>query len=77
MSADPTGSPVVRPTALYRVTLYGSAWHVVRPEKSLAHAFTGLDQALAFVRADSDGAEASVELLVDGLYMLKRISPVR
>ena len=62
---------------LYRIALFGSAWHVMRPQGCLAHAFTGLDQALAFVRADSDGAEASVELLVDGLYMLKRISPVR
>ena len=73
----PLDSPIARATPLYRVALYGSAWHVVRPEKSLAHAFTGLDQALAFVRADSDGAEASVELLVDGLYMLKRIGPTR
>ena len=71
------GSPAARATPLYRVTLYGSAWHVVRPGKSLAHAFTGLDQALAFVRADSDGAEASVELLVDGLYMLKKVDPAR
>ncbi len=63
--------------ALYRIALYGSAWHVVRPQGSLAHAFTDLDQAFAFVRTDCDGAEVSVELLVDNFYMLKQIPRAR
>jgi hypothetical protein len=68
-------SHVVRPKlALYRIALFGSAWHVVRPHGSLAHAFTDLDQAFAFVRTDCDGAEASVELMVDNFYMLKQIA---
>ena len=66
--------PVVRPKpVLYRIVLYGSAWHVVRPQGSLAHAFTDLDQALAFVRDDSGRAEVSVELMVDNFYMVKQI----
>jgi hypothetical protein len=69
-------SPVARPTpALYRITLWGSAWHVLRPHGSLAHAFTDLDQAFAFVRTDCDGVEASVELMVDNFYMVKQIGP--
>ncbi len=72
------GSSVGRPNLpLYRITLFGSAWHVVRPQGSLAHAFTDLDQAFAFVRTDSDGAEVSVELMVDSLYMVKQIGPAR
>ncbi len=72
------GSPVARPKPpLYRITLFGSAWHVVRPLGSLAHAFTDLDQAFAFVRTDCDGAEVSVELMVDNLYMVKQIGPAR
>ena len=70
------GSPVVRPTPpLYRISLYGLAWLVVRPQGSLPHAFTDLDQAFAFVRTDSDGAEVSVELMVDNFYMVKQIGP--
>jgi hypothetical protein len=71
-------SPVVRPRpTLYRIALYGSAWHVVRPQGSLAHAFTNLDQAFAFVRNDCGDVEVSVELLVDNFYMLKQITPTR
>jgi hypothetical protein len=68
----------VRPTPpLYRIALYGSAWHVLRPQGSLAQAFTDLDQAFAFVRTDCDGVAASVELLVDDFCMVKQIGPVR
>jgi hypothetical protein len=62
---------------LYWIALFGSAWHVVRPQGSLAHAFTDLDQAFAFVRTDSDGVEVSVELMVDNFYMVKQIGPSR
>jgi hypothetical protein len=68
---------VQRTPPLYRIALYGSAWHVLGPQGSLPHAFTDLDQAFAFVRTDCDGVEASVELLVDNLYMLKKIGPAR
>ena len=71
-------SHVARPKpALYRIALVGSAWHVVRPQGSLAHAFTDLDQAFAFVRTECGGVEASVELMVDNFYMLKQIGPAR
>jgi hypothetical protein len=72
------GSQVVRSKpALYRIALYGSAWHVMRPQGVLAHVFTDLDQALAFVRTECGDVGASVELLVDNFYMLKQINPAR
>jgi hypothetical protein len=70
------GSHVSR-QPLYRIALYGSTWLVVRPQGSLPHGFTDLEGAFAFVRTDSDGMEASIELLVDNLYMLKQIGPAR
>jgi hypothetical protein len=70
------GLPAARSTLpLYRITLCDEAWHVVRPHASLAHAFADLDQAFAFVRTDSDGAEATVELLIDNFYIVKQVGP--
>ena len=62
---------------LYRITLCGQAWHVVRPRASLAHAFADLDQAFAFVRTDCGGAEATVELLIENFYMVKQVGSGR
>jgi hypothetical protein len=72
------GAHAARPTPpLYRITLCDQAWHVVRPQATLAHAFADLDQAFAFVRTDSDGAEATVELLIDNFYMVKQVGSAR
>ena len=67
-----------RPTAaLYRITRCDQAWHVLRPQSSLAHGFADLDRAFEFVKSDCDSGEATVELLVDNLYMLKPLGPGR
>jgi hypothetical protein len=72
------GIHAVRTTLpLYRITLCEQAWHVVRPRASLAHAFADLNQAFAFVRTDCDGAEATVEVLIENFYMVKQVGSAR
>jgi hypothetical protein len=57
----------------YRITLSDHSWQVMRPHGSMPHAFDELDDALEFVRKDSDGLAEIVELLVGSVYMVKRI----
>jgi hypothetical protein len=57
----------------YRITLVGVEWHVRRPYASLSHAFAGLEQAESFVRNDSGGTATFVEILAEGLYMVKEL----
>lgn len=68
IAARPKGPP-------YRITMVDRGWQVLRPHASLAHAFDDIDAALSFVRNDSCGSEATVEILSGTLYMLKRITP--
>jgi hypothetical protein len=57
----------------YRIIQADEGWHVFRPNRSLPHTFVQLDDALAFVQRDSDGAAELVELLVGQIYMVKRL----
>jgi len=57
----------------YRITLVGVEWHVRHPHASLSHAFSGLDQAETFVRNDSAGTATFVEILAEGIYMVKEL----
>lgn len=63
-----------RTISCYRITLVGDAWHVVRPARILAHAYDDLDQAMEFVRKDCGEAGATVELLADGVYIVKQVA---
>lgn len=57
----------------YRITLVGEAWHVMRPHASVPHAFVKLDDAEAFVRSDSGGTAAFVEVVAGNTYMVKQL----
>jgi hypothetical protein len=57
----------------YRITLVGVEWHVRRPQASLSHAFAALEQAEMFVRNDSAGKATFVEIVADGMYMVKQL----
>ena len=70
-------SPSQRKSAPYRITLVGVEWHVRRPHASLSHAFAGLDQAETFVRNDSAGTATFVEILAEGIYMVKDLRSER
>ncbi len=60
---------------LYRIILVDHAWHVRRPRAAMAHAFDNIDDAMTFVRNDSDGTAEFVELMADNTYMVKRLEP--
>jgi hypothetical protein len=60
---------------LYRITLVDNAWHVRRPRAPMAHAFDDIDDAMAFVRSDSDGRAEFVELMAANTYMVKKLGP--
>lgn len=61
----------------YRLTLVEDRWHLMRPNASMPRAFDKLDDALAFVGIDNDGASAIVEIRAEGTYMVKRFLPHR
>jgi len=69
--ASARGRPGPTEESPYRITLVGVEWHVRRPHASLSHAFAGLDQAETSVRKDSAGTATFVEILADGIYMVK------
>ena len=60
-------------TPLYRITLVDKAWHVRRPRAAMDHSFESIDDAMMFVRNDSDGAAEFVELVADNTYMVKKL----
>ena len=62
-----------RNTPPYRITLVGNEWHVRRPHASLSHAFGGFGQAETFVRNDSAGTATFVEIMAEGIYMVKEL----
>lgn len=57
----------------YLITLVGTEWHVTRPNATMDHAFSCLDEAEAFVRRDSAGQATYVELIADSTYMVKQL----
>jgi hypothetical protein len=73
-SRHPAG-PQKRPP--YRITLVEHEWHVTRPNASLSHAFAGLEQAEIFVRNDSGGKATFVEIVAEGMYMVKQLQSGR
>ena len=79
MKAQPrhAAGPSQQKSPPYRITLVGVEWHVRRPHASLSHAFAGLDQAETFVRNDSAGTATFVEILAEGIYMVKDLRPRR
>lgn len=62
---------------LYRITLVGNAWHVLRPQACLAHAFADLRGAEAFVLNDSGSEGAVIEILAGATYMVKSLQARR
>ncbi len=60
---------------VYRVTLAGDLWEVMRPLGSIPHAFFTLDEALSFVRDDSRGRAEIVEVVIGSTYMVKQLAP--
>ena len=62
-----------RKDPLYRITLVDKAWHVTRPRATMDHAFTTIDEAMAFVRNDSGGTAEFVEVMAGNAYMMKRL----
>ncbi len=65
-------SNVASKRAYFRIVQAGHGWHVTRPNASLSHGFTSLDDAVAFVRND-DRTATVVEIVAGGVYMVKRI----
>ncbi len=63
--------------ACYRMTLVGELWQVTRPHASIAHAFTEPTAALAFVSNDCTADAATVEIVIDDLYMVKQVAAAR
>lgn len=57
----------------YRITRVDRAWHVVRPNAAMAHTFRQLGQAMDFVRHDCGRHDATVELMIDDVYIVKQI----
>jgi hypothetical protein len=58
---------------LYRVDLSDSLWQVTRPRASIPHAFNTLDEALSFIRSDSNGEAEFAEIVAEGTYMVKKL----
>jgi hypothetical protein len=61
----------------YHLTLVGQDWQLTGPRVVTPRAFSGLDDAFAFVSTDSRGSSAIIEIRADGAYMVKRIAPRR
>ncbi|MBN9490904.1 MAG: hypothetical protein J0H44_27030 [Alphaproteobacteria bacterium] len=72
-----SGDPVRTKEPCYHLTLVGQDWQLTSPRVSTPRAFSGLEDAFAFVSTDSRGSPAIVEIRADGAYMVKRIAPRR
>jgi hypothetical protein len=53
--------------------LRANRWIVLRPGGLIEHGFPDLAQAVAFVRAESDGAPVTVELRIGELYAVAHL----
>ena len=55
---------------VYRITrVWMDRWVVVRPGATMEHAFSTLDEAVAFVRHEAGPSRVTVELFIGDLYV--------
>src|SRR5579872_1061914 len=63
---------------VYRITRVATdRWVVERPGASMEHAFADLEEAVAFIRHECLYEPATVELRVDGLYVVAQLDPTK
>jgi hypothetical protein len=65
-----------RRVPIYRIARVAEdSWVVERPGAVMEHAFPNLEQAVAFIRRESQDKPATVELRIDDLYVVAQIDP--
>ncbi len=72
------GSKSFSRTPVFRIARVASSrWTVERPDGAVEPAFPTLEQAVAFVRHESQDALATIELRIGELYVVAQLDPHR
>lgn len=62
---------------IYRICSLGAGrWRVTCPDARGSGTFSSIDGAFAYVRRDSCGIRATVEVLADAMYLVKHLPAV-